>query len=176
MSARYSAKSVKARKPGTLVYFGGGVHEVLADGHKTRFRPDLIPGSSKRQWKPKWAKTRRKDHPANRFKGGEQYRALGSDGKMHRYTAKKGDRRPYRRGRVGHWMQRAFATHKRGSLHRFLRVPLKRRIPVARLRAAERSLARKHAAATGAARRKLLSRLREVRLALTAKRIARRAG
>lgn len=47
---------------------------------------------------------------------------------LKRYWAEK------RRKKSNRWIQRAFKKSKRGSLHRALGVPLKKRIPVAKLR------------------------------------------
>lgn len=40
-------------RPGTLIYFGGAMHEVMASG-ATRVRKDLKPGTPKRMWKARW--------------------------------------------------------------------------------------------------------------------------
>lgn len=74
------------KKPGTLVYFGGGVHEVLADGYATRFRNDLGPNTPARLWKPKWAKrdaarikkhkTKRKKSSSRKWPNGTMHKAL----------------------------------------------------------------------------------------------------
>ncbi len=152
------------KKPGALVYGGGAVHEVLSDGYTLREREDLVPGAPARLWKPKFMKSLRKDHPDNtrseaakkawrtarrrngrkasawrkalrtkRFRGGEHYRAVGDDGRTRTrtYKAKRGDRRPKR------WIQKAHV--KKGALHRMLKIPLGKKIPLAVLRRASRA-------------------------------------
>ena len=136
------------------------MHEVLDDGHTVRERPELGPNSSPSLWK------------ANRSRFGVGGRKVPSAAK--RRASRNPSAGRSRRGRS--WLGAAFATHKRGSLHRYLGVPLNERIPVALLQRTEKRLAREHAAATGRRRVKLLSRLREVRLALVGGRISRRAA
>lgn len=94
------------KKPGQLVYFGGAVHEVLRDGHSTRVRRDLVPGSPKHLWKPRWTKS-----PA-------RVRAGRKAAKMHKRREKNAR------------IKKAFSKNK-GALHRQLRVPQGEKSPSA---------------------------------------------
>lgn len=41
--------------PGKLIYFSGGVHEVLPGGTHCRYRDDLAPGAPRSLWRPIWS-------------------------------------------------------------------------------------------------------------------------
>ena len=110
------------KKPGTLLYFGGAVHEVLSDGRKTREREDLLPDTPQRLWKPKWTKSKAPGHR----------RTTPS-----RSSAAKRDWKTRLRRKKNASIKKAFSKHK-GALHRMLRVPEGEKIPVQKLRWAVR--------------------------------------
>jgi hypothetical protein len=107
--------------PGSLVYFGGAVHEVLANG-SYRERPELVPGSPRRLWKPKY--TRRA-------------RAAGSTKTFVPVKSSRRKRYGRRRKRPSKWIQAA--KLKRGSLHRQLGIPMGQKIPISLLRQAAKA-------------------------------------
>lgn len=121
---RYGRILPQRRKPGQLLYFGGAVHEVLTDGHTTQERVDLVPDSPKGWWKPLFAKDKGGERTMRRRYDGVVRRKLRA--RLRRWRVRPS--RPRRR-----WIQHALRFHKKGSLHRMLGVPLKRKIPTATL-------------------------------------------
>lgn len=57
--------------------------------------------------------------------------------RLHAQTLR--DQRARRRRKNNRWIQRALRKHKRGTLHRMLRVPIGKKIPLAKLRRAARA-------------------------------------
>ena len=134
--------------PGTLLYFGGAVHEVLDDGRTTRVRNELTPGSDPSLWRPKFAKK------------------VNS----HRYGSSRKRAMRVRAESKRKWVQRALKYHKRGALHRDMGISEDKTIPFARLEAHIRVLKRQLARASGKRRERVRTKLRRAYLGRTLKR------
>lgn len=136
--------SMSRRRPGSLVYFGGAVHEVMSDGHTFQERRDLVPDSPKRWWKPLLSRgkagtrtMKRRYGVVNRQRRAFRTRLMFGPG---RHRDPRGRRWPKSRLRLvsrgrgrGRWIQHALRFHKKGSLHRMLGIPLHEKIPTSRL-------------------------------------------
>lgn len=158
MKRRYKGRRRK-RRPGTLLYFGGAVHEVLDDGVTWRERKDLVPGSPKHLWRPKFAKGgtlreartrwRRRARPLTASDKRQIRRweraGLNPDTGEPSRRGRSGNRRSHRKDRPANrsaasrrrWVK---GIHlKRGALHRQLGIPMRKKIPLGLLRRAARA-------------------------------------
>ena len=148
--ARFSprrSRKPQLREPGSLVYHGGDVHEVLADGVTTRVREDLTPGSPKSRWKPKFTMSTKRSR-------------RGRAGKP---------RAPRRRI--------PFSRLKKGQLHRDMRVPAGQKIPLAALRKYAAACRREIQLAGSARSRDLWqTKLRRAQLAINMRGFKRKRG
>ena len=81
-----SARSGKGwpKPPGSFVYHGASVREVLADGVTTRVRRDLGPDSPASRWRPKYAKKAKKSRRAAKLPAERILFSTMKKGALHR--------------------------------------------------------------------------------------------